>query len=62
MSPRTGRPLSDNPRQERVETKMTKDELKKLDHCCRELGKTRSEIIRAGLEFVYANLDKLKQK
>jgi len=39
LSPRTGRPLSDNPRQERVETKITKDELEKLDHCCRERRK-----------------------
>ena len=62
MSPRTGRPLSDNPRHERVETKMTKEELKKLDTCCQVTGKSRSEVIRAGIEAIYASLDKLKEK
>jgi len=41
---------------------MTKEELEKLDHCCREIGKSRSEVIRAGIEFIYANLDKFKKK
>ena len=62
MSPRTGRPLSTNPRHERVETKMTKDELEKLEHCCRETGKSRSEVIRLGIDFIYTNLDKFKEK
>lgn len=62
MSPRTGRPLSDNPRHERVETKMTKEELEKLDYCCQVTGKSRSEVIRAGIDVIYASLDKLKEK
>ena len=62
MGPRTGRPLSDNPRQERVETKMTKEELKKLDYCCQATGKSRSEVIRAGIDVIYENLDKPEQK
>lgn len=57
MSPRTGRPISENPRDMRVETKMTKAELEKLDYCCSELKKTRSEIIRDGINEIYIGLN-----
>jgi len=57
-----GRPFSDNPRQMRVETKMTIKELKKLDDCCTITGKTRSEVIREGIDVVYAKLNKPSNK
>ncbi len=57
MSPRTGRPISENPRQMRVETKMTAEELSKLDFCCEQTGKTRSEIVREGIDVIYAKLN-----
>ena len=60
MSPRTGRPISDNPRQMRVETKMTVEELEKLDFCCKTTGKTRSEVVRKGVDMIYARLNKPK--
>ena len=41
---------------------MTKDELAKLDYCCQATGKTRSEVIRAGIDFIYTGLEKPKQK
>lgn len=62
MSPRTGRPISDNPRQVRVETRMTVDELEKLDYCCKAVGKSRSEVVREGINEVYTKLCKLEQK
>ena len=62
MSPKTGRPLSDNPRQMRVETKMTTAELEKLDYCCKFSEKTRSEIIREGIDEVYAKIKNLNKK
>ena len=62
MSPKTGRPISDNPRQMRVETKMTVEELRKLDYCCEVSGKTRSEVIREGVDTVYAKLNKSSKK
>ena len=57
-----GRPISDNPRQMRVETKMTVHELEKLDYCCKVTGKTRSEIVREGIDVVYTKLNKLEKK
>lgn len=62
MSPRTGRPLSDNPKNVRVETRMTKEDLEKLEYCCRITGKSRSEIVREGIEAVYAKLHTLKNE
>ena len=61
MSPKTGRPISDNPRQERVETRMNKEELEKLDYCCEITGKGRSEIIRDGIDKVYCELKNLNK-
>lgn len=62
MSPRTGRPTSENSRQSKVETRMNKDELEKLDYCCDVTGKTRSEIIRHGIDTVYYELKNLEKK
>lgn len=39
---------------------MSKEELEKLDYCCKLTGKTRSEIIREGVDIVYARLNKIK--
>ena len=61
MSPRTGRPHSDNPRQMRVETKMTSEELEQLDFCCKALKKTRSEIVRNGIRYIYSELNNQKK-
>ena len=57
-----GRPFSDNPRQERVEIKMTSAELEKLNYCCEISGKTKSEVIREGVSIVYEKLRKLENK
>lgn len=62
MSPKIGRPLSDNPRKMRVETKMTVQELEKLDLCCKMSGKSRSEVIREGIDLIYANLNIPEEK
>lgn len=62
MSPKTGRPHSDNPRQMRVEVKMTSDELEKLDFCCKYAGKSRSELIRDGIGLIYEKLSKFREK
>lgn len=40
---------------------MTKEELEKLNLCCLATGKSRSEIIRAGIDLIYDSLDELKK-
>lgn len=61
MSPRTGRPHSENPKNVRVETRMTTEELEKLEYCCKATGKSRSEIVREGINEVYAKLHNLEE-
>lgn len=61
MSPRTGRPPSDHVRQKKVETRMSKEELAKLDYCCKHTGLSRSGLIRTGIDAIYADLRKPKE-
>lgn len=60
MSPKTGRPHSDNPKHVRVETRMSTEDFEKLEYCCKITGKSRSEIIREGIDIVYAKLNSLE--
>ncbi len=53
MTPRTGRPKKDNSRTDRVDTRLTKEELEKLNYCCEVLGLTRAEVVRIGIDKVY---------
>ena len=47
MSPKNkgGRPYADNPRDRRIELRLTKDEFTMLDWCCQITGKNRSEVL-----------------
>lgn len=62
MSPRTGRPPSEQPKTIRVETKMSEEDLEKLAFCCEVTGKIRSEIIREGVEEIYKKIKDLHEK
>ncbi len=60
MSPRTGRPLKENPKDTRIQIRLDKDTLVKLDTCADTSKSNRSEIIRQGIDLVYAKLQKIK--
>ncbi len=62
MSPRTGRPPSDHARRDKVETRMSTQELEKLDYCCEMMQISRSEVIRAGIDALYTALRQLGEK
>lgn len=62
MSPRTGRPPSDNPKNERTEIRLTRDDKAILEHCCKVTGRTKSEIVREGIHIIYKNLNKSDEK
>ena len=62
MSPRTGRPTSDNARKHKVETRMNEEELEKLNYCCNATNMSRSEVIRMGIDNVYSSLRKTEEK
>lgn len=57
MSPRTGRPTS-NKKTERLEIRLTPDELQDLQYCADRLKVTKTKIINKGVQLVKAALDK----
>ena len=54
MNPRTERPISK--RKSKVETRMSKEELAKLDNYCEATQKIRPEIVRADIAKIYDSL------
>lgn len=60
MNPRTGRPLKENPKDTRIQIRFDKETLRKLDECAKNNETTRSDIVRRGIELVYAETQKEK--
>ena len=56
MSPRTGRPKSENPKDTRIQIRIDKETLSTLDECAEKQNTTRSEIVRQGIEEVHKKL------
>ncbi|WP_290095437.1 hypothetical protein [Bacteroides acidifaciens] len=52
MSPRTGRPKSDNPMNDRLYIRVTKEEKEEINRFSKENGYTLLELIRIGIEKV----------
>lgn len=52
MSPRTGRPKSENPKAATIKFRADEQTVKDLDYCCERLQETRSEILRRGIALV----------
>ncbi|MBQ7974994.1 MAG: CopG family transcriptional regulator [Clostridia bacterium] len=53
MSPRTGRPKSENPKSIDVKVRIDKETNNKLEKCSTETGKSRAELIRQSIiEFL----------
>lgn len=52
MSPRTGRPPSDNPKTTRIEIRVTKDDKKRIMDFAKEHNITLLELLNAGIEAV----------
>lgn len=52
MSPRTGRPKTDNPMSERLYIRVTKEEKEEITKFSKEHGYTLLELIRIGIEKV----------
>jgi predicted DNA-binding protein len=62
MAARTGRPTSDNPKDKGYRLRMSGADLEKLDYCCKVLGLTKAEVIRQGIDRMYAEAHKKAQK
>lgn len=57
MSPRTGRP-TENPKNDIIKIRATKNDREKLLYCCEVTGRTQYEIVMLGIEKVYSELKK----
>lgn len=53
MSPRTGRPKSDNSKDTMLRVRIDEETVNKLEYASKELGITKSEIVRNGIESEY---------
>lgn len=58
MSPRTGRPPSDNPKENRKSYRLSDDDVEKLKFCVKETGMTETDIVRKGIDLVYQEVKK----
>lgn len=58
MSPRTGRPKSDNPKGKQLGVRFDKEQLEKLDTVAEHYKETRVESIRRGVEKLYSEIKK----
>lgn len=58
MSPRTGRPKSDNPKSEEIKIRATKEDKEILRECCEKLNKTQYDVVMDGVKKVHAQIKK----
>lgn len=60
MSPRTGRPKSDNNKGTMLRVRIDKETERKLEVASNELKITKSEVVRNGIESEYEKVTKKK--
>lgn len=58
MSPRTGRPKSDNPKSIQLAVRLDNDTLNKLDEVAKRNSETRVQTIRRGIDKLYSEIKK----
>ena len=58
MVAKIGRPKAENPRNKRLEIKLTEEELNKINNCSNLLGKTRTDTILEGIKKLEVELNK----
>lgn len=58
MSPRKGRPKSDNPKNVRLEIRLTQEQAQALDNCAKALGTNRTDAINKGIELLRKQIEK----
>jgi predicted DNA-binding protein len=58
MSPRTGRPKSEKPKQTQLGVRLDDEQLEQLDVVSSHYKETRAESIRRGIQKLYSDLKK----
>lgn len=57
VSPRTGRP-TDSPKKHETRIRMSDEDVKILEYCCKTTGMSKADVIRQGIREVYAKTQK----
>ena len=57
MSPRTGRPKAEYPKNIQLKIRADQQTIDDLDFCCKAMNKTRSDVIRLGIQKVKAEVE-----
>lgn len=52
MSPKIGRPKSDTPKDTMFRVRLDAEYCEKIERCSKELGITKSEVVRKGIDLV----------
>lgn len=60
MSPRTGRPKTDNPKDIQLKIRADRQTIEVLEYCSKETGMTKSDVIRLGIQRVKEEVDAKK--
>lgn len=58
MVAKKGRPASENPKDYMLRVRLDQETLAQLDECCEAEGKSRSEIVRKGIQEQYGKIEK----
>lgn len=58
MSPRTGRPKSENPKGTQLGVRLNDEQLEKLDAVSEHYKETRTDSLRRGIEKLYSEIKK----
>lgn len=58
MTPRTGRPKSENPKDARIGVRLDEETVRKLDEVASIKNESRSKVIRRGIEREYEDVNK----
>ena len=58
MSPRTGRPPKENPRNVNLNIRITNDEAKRIQDCADKMNMTRTDVIMKGISLVEKEIEK----
>ncbi|MDD6489462.1 MAG: hypothetical protein PUG48_06595 [Clostridia bacterium] len=61
MSPRTGRPKSENPKDIQLKIRADKQTIDDLEFCCEKKQMTKSDVIRLGIQKVKDEVEKEKK-
>lgn len=60
MSPRTGRPPKENPRNVNLNIRITKEESQRIQNCADKLNMTRTDTIMKGIGMVEKEVEEQK--